>query len=299
MQNNHVNNIKIYLILFFILVVFGFDISSAKAEEVSSSGDMTSTSTTTNHTQGLEQSNIVGVSENSAINSVGDSTSVVTTNNPTTASVSKVDLQLQQNLISSSQIKIDDTVSLKLDVSNTSSQDAHNVKVIYSFSSSLELLSSSGDGVFTDSKTDHYWSIGDLMAGNGKSINLTFKVLDQTEALLTAEVYAADELDVDSIYHNGSSSEDDYSQIILTIIPSPKTDDGSVLGASDQSPDSASSNTTTSSKTLPDTGSSKPLLYRLITIILLVVVFVKYYIRDSYFGTGNGKVKSNKFRPGY
>lgn len=215
---------------------------------------------------------------------------------------SKVDLSIIQTLTSEQNPKIGDSTNIWLDVSNNSPNDAHDIKVSYSFSPNLELVSSQGNGVFVNNKTSYYWAVGDLVSNTTKRINLSFRVIDKAETMLIAEIYTAKEQDIDSTPNNTNINEDDYSQISLDI-SSDSSDDGNVLGTSDQNTGSSNtqtnSNTQSQSATLPDTGLSKPLIYRLVTLILLALAIIRYYVSGSYFDHTKSKSSVNRFRPGY
>lgn len=130
------------------------------------------------------------------------------------------DLQLVKTFSPMGVFDIGDNLTFTLTITNTSTVPATGVNVLDLLSSSYNYISQTGDGVYNP--MTGIWAIGNLGAGQTKSISLTVQVVNFGAFANFAQIYTTDQVDVDSTPNNNTSgipAEDDESAVLPACVP--------------------------------------------------------------------------------
>ncbi|MBH8572454.1 DUF11 domain-containing protein [Nostocaceae cyanobacterium CENA369] len=126
------------------------------------------------------------------------------------------DLELTQ-IVSNSNPRIGDQVTLTLTLTNKGPGTATVIKVQDILPGALSFVSASADLGSYDSNTG-IWTVGNMPPNEDVSLKITANVSSGQSITNTAEVIAVDEGDPDSTPNNNNPNEDDFTSVILDVV---------------------------------------------------------------------------------
>ncbi len=132
-----------------------------------------------------------------------------------TLQAQQIDLSLTKT-IDNARPNLDDQVTFVLTVANSGPSQATGVVVTDVLPPGLVLVSSTpSQGSFNT--TTGEWSVGSLAPNGSATLSLVARVTTLGERINTAQVTAANQVDVDSTPNNNVATEDDQASVVLTV----------------------------------------------------------------------------------
>jgi uncharacterized repeat protein (TIGR01451 family) len=130
-----------------------------------------------------------------------------------------IDLELSKSFSPMTPVEVGDVISFTLTLTNQSSAPASGVTVLDLLSSSYNYISSSGTGTFDPAFG--IWAIGNVAGNSTVSITIQAEVVNYAAFLNLAQVFTANEPDVDSTPGNMGPFpvEDDEAQALPVCVP--------------------------------------------------------------------------------
>ncbi|MEM9643598.1 MAG: DUF11 domain-containing protein [Planctomycetota bacterium] len=195
-----------------------------------------------------------------------------------------IDLSLTKSA-SVSEVPVGSNVTFALQVSNAGPSDATGVVVQDLLPAGVTFVSSVPSQGSFDSGSG-LWSVGNIASGTSQNLSIVARVDVAGNKTNTAQVFAADQTDVDSTPNNGANSEDDQASVVIT---SPQIDLSLTKSVSDSTPDVGQSVTFTIvvSNSGPDGATGVNVLDRLPAGLSFVSASTGQGTFDNATGTWN------------